>query len=81
MSENIRLGDVVIAVKRKAVKNLHLSVHPPGGRVTLVAPTDTRLEVAIIDALSASSTMSKRALVPAELTVALKAVLLGGGRL
>jgi predicted metal-dependent hydrolase len=28
------------------VKHVHLSVHPPGGRVTLVAPTSTRLEVA-----------------------------------
>ncbi len=46
MTENIRLGDIEIAVTRKAVKNVHLSVHPPGGRVTLVAPTGTRLEVA-----------------------------------
>ncbi len=30
----------------KNVKHVHLSVHPPNGRVTLVAPTDTRLEVA-----------------------------------
>lgn len=46
MTETIRLGDVVIALNRKAVKNVHLSVHPPTGRVTLVAPTGTRLEVA-----------------------------------
>ncbi|MDO9225924.1 MAG: SprT family zinc-dependent metalloprotease [Pseudomonadota bacterium] len=46
MTETIRLGDVEIAVTRKAVKNVHLSVHPPAGHVTLVAPTDTRLEVA-----------------------------------
>ena len=30
---------------RKDVKNVHLSVHPPGGRVTLVAPSATRLDV------------------------------------
>ena len=46
MTENIRLGDIEIAVTRKAVKNVHLSVHPPGGHVTLVAPTGTRMEVA-----------------------------------
>ena len=46
MTENIQLGDVEIAVTRKAVKNVHLSVHPPAGHVTLVAPTGTRLEVA-----------------------------------
>jgi predicted metal-dependent hydrolase len=46
MVETLRLGDVVIAVTRKSVKHVHLSVHPPNGRVTLVAPTETRLEVA-----------------------------------
>lgn len=46
MTETIRLGDIEIAVTRKAVKHVHLSVHPPAGHVTLVAPTGTRLEVA-----------------------------------
>lgn len=43
---HINLGDLDIEVTRKDVKNVHLSVHPPDGRVTLVAPTSTRLEVA-----------------------------------
>ena len=46
MMETLQLGDLVIAVTRKAVKNVHLSVHPPEGHVTLIAPTRTRLEVA-----------------------------------
>ncbi|MFN4909175.1 MAG: M48 family metallopeptidase [Bacteroidota bacterium] len=46
MAETIHLGDMNIAVTRKEVKNVHLSVHPPDGRVTLVAPQTTRLEVA-----------------------------------
>src|SRR3954451_18045756 len=46
MAETLQLGDVVIAVARKNVKHVHLSVHPPNGRVTLAAPADTRLEVA-----------------------------------
>ena len=52
MTESIRLGDVVIAVTRKAVRNVHLSVHPPAGHVTLVAPSGTRLEVARAYAIS-----------------------------
>ena len=46
MTEIIRIGDISIAVTRKDIKNVHLSVHPPEGRVTLSAPTETRLEVA-----------------------------------
>lgn len=46
MTKTIELGDMVIAVTLKAVKHVHLSVHPPAGHVTLVAPTGTRLEVA-----------------------------------
>ena len=46
MTETIALGELTIEVTRKAVQNVHLSVHPPDGRVTLVAPSDTRLEVA-----------------------------------
>ena len=42
----IRLGEIAIAVTRKDIKHVHLSVHPPTGRVTLVAPPGTRLEVA-----------------------------------
>ena len=52
MTETIQLGEVCIAVTRKAVKNVHLSVHPPLGHVTLVAPTATRLEVARAYAIS-----------------------------
>lgn len=52
MTETIQLGDIEIAVSRKSVKNVHLSVHPPAGRVTLVAPTGTRLEVARAYAIS-----------------------------
>lgn len=52
MAETIQLGEVSIAVTRKAVKNVHLSVHPPQGHVTLVAPTETRLEVARAYAIS-----------------------------
>ena len=52
MVETIHLGDIVIAVTRKPVKHVHLSVHPPTGRVTLVAPSATRLDVARAYAIS-----------------------------
>jgi predicted metal-dependent hydrolase len=52
MQEIIKLGDVVVALTRKDVKHVHLSVHPPVGRVTLVAPRLTRLEVARAYAIS-----------------------------
>ena len=43
MAETIQLGEIAIAVTRKDIKHVHLSVHPPSGRVTLVAPKGTRL--------------------------------------
>ena len=52
MAETIQLGDIVIAMTRKDIKHVHLSVHPPMGRVTLVAPKGTRPEVARAYALS-----------------------------
>ncbi|RLA52195.1 MAG: metal-dependent hydrolase [Gammaproteobacteria bacterium] len=52
MTETIQIGDINILVTRKAIKNVHLSVHPPNGRVTLAAPTSTRLEVARAYAIS-----------------------------
>ncbi|WP_350576392.1 SprT family zinc-dependent metalloprotease [Pseudomonas sp. HY2-MNA-CIBAN-0224] len=52
MNEIIELGDISISVTRKDIKHVHLSVHPPEGRVTLVAPTGTRLEVARAYAIS-----------------------------
>jgi predicted metal-dependent hydrolase len=45
MVDKIQLGEIAVAVTRKDIKNVHLSVHPPDGRVTLVAPKGTRLEV------------------------------------
>jgi len=52
MAETITIGDIVIDLTRKEVKHVHLSVHPPHGRVTLVAPTKTRPDVARAYAVS-----------------------------
>jgi predicted metal-dependent hydrolase len=52
MSETIQLGPTEISVTRKDIKHVHLSVHPPGGRVTMVTPLATRSEVARAYAVS-----------------------------
>ncbi len=51
-SDEIVLGALRISLVRKRVKNVHLTVHPPEGRVTLVAPANTRAEVARAYAIS-----------------------------
>ena len=52
MAQTIQIGDISLTVTQKDVRNVHLSVHPPDGRVTLVAPTSTRLDVARAYAIS-----------------------------
>lgn len=52
MAEQITLGDITIALTRKQVKHVHLSVHPPNGRVTMVVPQATRLAAARAYAIS-----------------------------
>ena len=52
MSEALQIGDISIELIRKPVKHVHLSVHPPAGRVSMVAPPDTRTEVARAYAVS-----------------------------
>jgi len=52
MTELIEIGDITIALTRKAIRNVHLSVHPPDGRVTMSAPAGTRPEVARAYAIS-----------------------------
>ena len=52
MTETIQLGGISIEVTRKDIKNVHLSVRPPDGHVTLAAPLATRLEVARAYAIS-----------------------------
>jgi predicted metal-dependent hydrolase len=52
MIQTIQVGEIPISVTLKDVQNVHLSVHPPDGRVTLVAPASTRLDVARAYAIS-----------------------------
>ena len=52
MTDTIQIGDLTIQVTKKDIRNVHLSVHPPEGRVTMTAPSATRLEVARAYAIS-----------------------------
>jgi predicted metal-dependent hydrolase len=52
MKDIIQLGEIAIEITRKDIKNVHLSVHPPDGRVSMSAPINTRLEVARAYAIS-----------------------------
>jgi predicted metal-dependent hydrolase len=52
MTETIQLGEISIQFTKKDIKNVHLSVHPPTGVVTLAAPLSTRSDVARAYAIS-----------------------------
>jgi hypothetical protein len=52
MSSTLQIGELSVLLTRKDVRHVHLSVHPPDGRITMVAPASTRLEVARAYAIS-----------------------------
>jgi predicted metal-dependent hydrolase len=52
MKDIIQIGDLSVYLIRKDIKNVHLSVHPPDGRVSLSAPLNTRPDVARAYAIS-----------------------------
>ena len=52
MTEVIQLGTIEVEVVRKDIKNVHLSVHPPSGRVTIAAPSRLSLDTIRIFVIS-----------------------------
>ena len=52
MVTQIELGGVVLDVVKKDIKNIHLSVYPPTGRVRIAAPTRMKLETIRLFAIS-----------------------------
>ena len=48
----LRLGEIIIEVEQKDIKNIHLSVHPPAGRVRIAAPLRLDLDTIRVYALS-----------------------------
>ena len=52
MVTQIELGGIVLDVVKKDIKNVHLSVYPPTGRVRLAAPTRMNLDTIRLFAIS-----------------------------
>ena len=52
MAEILTVGDVAVEVVQKNVKNLHLTVHPPDGRVRVTAPLRLDMDAIRLFALS-----------------------------
>jgi predicted metal-dependent hydrolase len=52
MPSRLRLGKIHIEVVQKDIKNVHLSVHPPAGRVRIAAPAHMKLDTIRVFAIS-----------------------------
>ena len=52
MVTQFNLGDIVVDVVFKDIKNVHLSVYPPTGRVRIAAPARMDLEAIRVFAIS-----------------------------
>ena len=48
----IELGDIAVEVVKKDIKNVHLSVYPPAGRVKISAPLRMKLETIRVYAIA-----------------------------
>lgn len=52
MATQIQLGDIVVDVVKKGIKNVHLSVYPPTGKVRISAPLRMNLDTIRVFAIS-----------------------------
>ncbi len=52
MTERLSIGDVSVDVVFKDIKNIHLSVHPPTGRIRIAAPARMKLDTIRVYAIS-----------------------------
>lgn len=52
MATHLMLGDISVEVARKDIKNVHLSVYPPEGRVRIAAPRLMKLNTIRVYAIS-----------------------------
>src|SRR5207237_776608 len=52
MATQLHLGDIAVDVVLKDIKNVHLSVYPPAGRVRIAAPSRMSLETIRVFAIS-----------------------------
>jgi predicted metal-dependent hydrolase len=52
MATQLKLGDIAVDVELKDIKNVHLAVHPPSGRVRISAPRRMSLDTIRVFAIS-----------------------------
>lgn len=52
MATRIRLGEILVDVELKDIKNIHLSVYPPNGAVRIAAPSRMSLDTIRVYAIS-----------------------------
>jgi predicted metal-dependent hydrolase len=62
MANELELGDISVDVVRKDIQNVHLSVHPPSGRVRLAAPERMKMDTIRLYAISKLSWIKKQRL-------------------
>lgn len=58
--EFIKLGDIKVEVEQKQIKNVHLSVYPPTGRVRIAAPARMNMDTIRIYAISKLAWIKKQ---------------------
>ncbi len=58
--EQIKLGEIIVDVELKDIKNVHLSVYPPKGRVRIAAPRRMTMDTIRIYAISKLSWIKKQ---------------------
>lgn len=52
MHTQLQFADIAVDVVRKRIKNVHLSVHPPSGRVSIAAPLHMNLDTIRVFAIA-----------------------------
>jgi predicted metal-dependent hydrolase len=52
MSKQLNIGGISIEVVLKNIKNVHLSVYPPNGRVRIAAPARMKIDTIRVYAIS-----------------------------
>ena len=60
MVSQIKLGDIAVEVVLKDIKNVHLSVYPPAGRVRISAPKRMNMETIRVFAISKLAWIKKQ---------------------
>ncbi len=58
--EQLKLGDIIIDVEIKDIKNVHLSVYPPSGRVRIAAPLRMNMDTIRIYTISKLTWIKKQ---------------------